>query len=69
MTLLLHMNGVDETRWADLLAPLLNDHRIVRRGDGFDPAEIDYVLCWKPAPDAFAGMTGLKAILSYGAGV
>ena len=69
MTLLLHMNGVDEARWADLLAPLLDGRRVVRRDQAFDPAEIDYVLAWKPRPNAFAGLTGLKAILSYGAGV
>ena len=69
MTLLLHMNGVDEARWTDLLAPLLSGRRVVRRDDAFDPADIDYVLAWRPKPDAFAGLSGLKAILSYGAGV
>ncbi|MBU1174639.1 MAG: glyoxylate/hydroxypyruvate reductase A [Alphaproteobacteria bacterium] len=69
MTLLLHMNGVDEAGWADRLGPLLGDRPVYRRDDHFDPASIDYILAWKPGPDAFAGLSNLKAILSYGAGV
>ena len=42
---------------------------MVRRGDAFDPAEVDYIFVWKPKPDAFDGLTGLKAVLSLGAGV
>ena len=63
------MNGVDEAEWASLLAPLLGGRPVVRRNDSFDPQLVEYVLAWKPHRDAFAGLTHLKAILSYGAGV
>ncbi|MEO6395279.1 MAG: glyoxylate/hydroxypyruvate reductase A [Devosia sp.] len=43
--------------------------RVLRHGDAYDPAAIDYVFVWKPKPDAFDGLTGLKAVLSLGAGV
>jgi glyoxylate/hydroxypyruvate reductase A len=34
-----------------------------------EPGQIAYVLAWKPAPGALAGLTKLKAIFSLGAGV
>jgi glyoxylate/hydroxypyruvate reductase A len=34
-----------------------------------DPAEIDYILTWKPKPGALIGYPNLKAIFSLGAGV
>ena len=67
--LLLHLSDVDEETWADKLAAALAPYPVVRRGDAFDPAEVDYIFVWKPKPDAFDGLTGLKAILSLGAGV
>ena len=69
MTLLLHMNGVDEASWADRLRPLLPERPVVRRNDAFDPKSVEYVLAWKPEPDAFDGLDNLKVILSYGAGI
>ena len=42
---------------------------VVRRGEPFDPADIDYIFVWKPKPDAFDGLSNLKAVLSLGAGV
>src|SRR5690606_23712076 len=50
-------------------AAALPGHRVVLRGDGVDPAEVDYIFVWKPAPDAFDGLVNLKAVLSLGAGV
>ncbi len=67
--LLLHLSDVDEASWADKLAAALAPYPVVRRGDAFDPAEVHYVFVWKPKPEAFDGLTGLKAILSLGAGV
>ncbi len=69
MTLLVHLNGIDEAKWVALLRPLLGGMAVVRRGDAFDPRDIAYVLAWRPDADAFAGLENLKAILSYGAGV
>lgn len=67
--LLLHLSDVDEASWAERLSAALAPYRVVRRGDAFDPAEIAYILVWKPKPDAFDGLTHLKAVLSLGAGV
>ena len=67
--LLLHLSDVDEASWARQFAAALGPYPVVRRGDGFDPAEIHYIYAWKPLPDAFDGLTGLKAVLSLGAGV
>ena len=67
--LLLHLSDVDEASWADKLRAALAPYRVVRRGDDFDPADIRYIFVWKPRPEAFEGLSGLKAILSLGAGV
>jgi glyoxylate/hydroxypyruvate reductase A len=67
--LLLHLSDVDEARWAEAYRAALPDVRVLRRGDAFDPAKIDYVFVWKPKADAFDGLTRLKAVLSLGAGV
>lgn len=69
MTLLLHLNGVDEAKWVGLLQPLLGAYPVRTRADRFDPGDIAYVLAWKPDADAFLGLDRLKAVLSYGAGV
>jgi glyoxylate/hydroxypyruvate reductase A len=67
--LLLHLTDVDEAGWAREFAAALAPYPVVRRGDGFDPAAVRYIYTWKPQPDAFEGLTGLKAVLSLGAGV
>lgn len=67
--MLLHVSDVDEAAWAEAFAKTLAPYPIVRRGDDFDPAEVRYIFVWKPKADAFDGLTGLKAILSLGAGV
>lgn len=67
--LLLHLSDVDEASWASAFAEALAPYRVVRRGDNFDPGEVRYIFVWKPAPDAFDGLTNLKAVFSLGAGV
>jgi glyoxylate/hydroxypyruvate reductase A len=67
--LLLHLSDVNEASWAEKLGAAMAPYPVVRRGDDFDQADIRYVFVWKPKPDAFEGLTGLKAILSLGAGV
>ena len=67
--LLLHLSDVDEASWAESFRAALAPYPVVRRGDDYDPADIDYIFVWKPKADAFAGLTDLKAILSLGAGV
>ena len=67
--LLLHLSDVDEANWAEKLRAALAPYPVVRRGDDFDPAAVRYIFVWKPKPEAFDGLTGLRAILSLGAGV
>ena len=66
--LLLHLSDVDEASWARAFAEALAPYPVVRRGDAFDPADIRYIFVWKPKADAFDGLSGLKAVLSLGAG-
>jgi glyoxylate/hydroxypyruvate reductase A len=67
--LLLHLTDQDEAGWAERLRAALGDYPVVRRGDRFDPAEVRYILVWKPKPDAFEGLDHLELVLSMGAGV
>jgi len=68
-TLLLHLSDVDEARWAAAYRAALADVQVVRQGETFDPKTIDYIFVWKPKPNAFEGLSNLKAVLSLGAGV
>ncbi len=68
-TLLLHLADVDEAGWARRYAEALPGVQVVRHGDAFDPAAVDYIFVWKPTADAFDGLVNLKAVLSLGAGV
>lgn len=67
--LLLHLSDVDEAGWARAFAQALAPYPVVRRGEDFNPRDIDYIFVWKPKPDAFEGLDNLKAVLSLGAGV
>lgn len=67
--LLVHLTGLDEARWAEKFRAALPGYQVVTRADTFDPALVRYIFTWKPAPDAFDGLAGLEAVLSYGAGV
>jgi glyoxylate/hydroxypyruvate reductase A len=67
--LLLHLTDMNENSWAQKLRAALAPYPVVQRGDDYDPADIRYVYVWKPKADAFDGLTGLKAVLSLGAGV
>lgn len=69
MKLMMHLADVDEGAWARKFAAALPGHSIVTRADSVDPASVDYIFVWKPAPDAFDGLVRLKAVLSLGAGV
>jgi glyoxylate/hydroxypyruvate reductase A len=69
MTLLLHLADFNERSWADRFAAALPGRRVVLRTDDYDPQEIEYIFIWKPKPEAFDGLTNLKAVLSLGAGV
>jgi len=68
-TLLLHLSDVDEAKWAATYRAALPGLTVVRQSEPFDPRAIDYAFVWKPKPDAFDGLSNLKAVLSLGAGV
>jgi glyoxylate/hydroxypyruvate reductase A len=68
-TLLLHLSDVDEEQWAATYRAALPGVTVVRQTEKYDPAAVDYIFVWKPKPDAFDGLTNLKAVLSLGAGV
>ena len=67
--LLLHLADFNEANWAQRFRAALPGHAVFVRGDRYDPAAIDYIFIWKPKLEAFEGLTGLKAVLSLGAGV
>ena len=67
--LLLHLADFNEGHWAEGFREALPGHEVFHRGQQYDPSKIDYIFVWKPTPDAFDGLTGLKAVLSLGAGV
>ena len=67
--LLLHLADFNEPSWAAGFRAALPEHEVLLRSDSYDPKSIDYIFVWKPKPDAFEGLSGLKAVLSLGAGV
>jgi len=57
-------------KWAGLAGSALGNVDVVVEGkDGYDPAAIDYVLSFRPAPGFLASLPNLKAAFSLGAGV
>ena len=73
MALLFSSKTDDAARWRDVLARQLPDldFRVWTPAlDGIgDPAEIEYVLAWRPKAGAFKDLPNLKYIFSLGAGV
>ncbi len=59
----------DDERWKAELRRVLPGLEIRDWPDIGDPAETEFVLLFKSAPGLFDGMTGLRAVLSAGAGV
>lgn len=57
--------------WESLWQTKLADGRLrlIRHTDAYDPADIDYVLSFRPPPGLLARLTHLKAAFSMGAGV
>lgn len=72
---LVAVRGWDPDAWADRIAELLPDHRVLRTDEngeyhGDIPlSEVSYLLAWKAAPDLLPRLTGLEVIFSLGAGV
>ena len=74
--ILVAVSDWDTEPWAAALGALLPDRQIHTTGDAGVPAcdpdrisRVRYLLAWKPPADLFAGLTGLEAIFSLGAGV
>ncbi|HEY0855250.1 MAG TPA: glyoxylate/hydroxypyruvate reductase A, partial [Devosia sp.] len=61
MTLLLHLADFNERSWADRFAAALPGRRVVLRTDDYDPKDVEYIFIWKPKPEAFDGLSNLKA--------
>lgn len=56
--------------WRDAFVRVAPDLPTISWFDpAFDPADADYVLVWEPATGEMTRMTGMRAILSTGAGV
>ncbi len=57
-------------KWAGLAGSALGNVEVVVEGkDAYDPAEIGYVLSFRPPPGLLARLPNLKAAFSLGAGV
>ncbi len=59
----------DDGQWKAELSRLMPELEIRDWPDIDDPAEAEFVLLFASAPGLFDGMTGLRAVLSAGAGV
>ena len=59
----------DDERWKAELRRLMPELEIRDWPDIGDPADVEFVLLFASAPGLFDGMTGLRAVLSAGAGV
>lgn len=69
-TLLLDVPPAWAGRWAEPLAGLLPDARILTHDDAQpDRGAIDYLITFRPQPGLIRTLTGLKVVFSLGAGV
>jgi len=75
MPILVAVQGWDPASWARRLKEQLPGHTVLQtdeegvyRGDR-DPADVAYLLAWKPPADLLSRLSGLKVIFSLGAGV
>lgn len=66
-SLLTALPGAWESLWQTKLAD--GRLRLIRHTDAYDPADIDYVLSFRPPPGLLVRLPRLKAAFSMGAGV
>ncbi|WP_428851515.1 2-hydroxyacid dehydrogenase [Imbroritus primus] len=59
----------DFETWKRALQAQLPNLKVIHSREITDPADIHYVLAWKPPENFFAGMTNLRLIINLGAGV
>jgi len=69
MTLLVALGSGDPDPWVKQFRALLPDRPIVKLGDSYDPASIEFAMTWHHPPGSLAHYPHLKAVFSMGAGV
>ncbi|PTW62693.1 glyoxylate/hydroxypyruvate reductase A [Breoghania corrubedonensis] len=70
MALLIAVHGWDSESWSSRFSNLLPGHDVRCHPETTgNPAEIRYLLAWKPDSDLLASLTNLEVIFSLGAGV
>ena len=69
MTLLVALGSGDPDPWVKQFRALLPDRPIVKLGDSYDPASIEFAMTWYHPPGSLAHYPHLKAVFSMGAGV
>ncbi len=69
MTLLVALGSGDPDPWVKQFRTLLPDRPIVKLGDSYDPAPIEFAMTWYHPPGSLAHYPHLKAVFSMGAGV
>jgi len=69
MALLLHLNDVNEEKWANSLSIALAPYAVLKRNDNYNAKDINYIFAWKADNNAFDNLPNLKAVFSLGAGV
>ncbi len=69
MSLLVAIRGWHEPDWIERFQRLMPERRVISATTDFDPAEIQYVACWKHVPGSLAKLPNVKVLFSLGAGV
>jgi glyoxylate/hydroxypyruvate reductase A len=69
MTLLVALGSGDPDPWVKEFKKLLPDRAIVKLGQSFDPAAIEFAMTWYHPEGSLSAYPHLKAIFSMGAGV
>jgi len=70
MGLVIDLQGDEsEAEWVAQFAARLGGYPVWRRGEAYDRKAVRYVFTARPGPQTFDGLGGLRAILSFGAGV
>jgi glyoxylate/hydroxypyruvate reductase len=69
VSLLVAIQGWHEPDWIERFARLLPERRVISARAPYNPAEIDYVACWKHVPGSLKDLPKLRVLFSLGAGV
>ncbi|MDM1296256.1 glyoxylate/hydroxypyruvate reductase A [Sphingobacterium sp. N143] len=69
MSIALEINSKRSGDWRDELLKLLPGTKIEIYPDIENPNEVEFILCWKPAPAYYKRFPNLKVVQSAGAGI